>query len=68
MITTACLLTMSCNGIILTIVPTPYAGIVESVHRIAIKNHPVAPDSIQGSRQPISAMSIKYRTRANDLP
>ena len=61
------LLTMSCNNIMLNIIPTLYAGYVVSVHRMVMESRPVDPGSIQGSHRPISSR-MKYRTRANDLP
>ena len=40
---------MSCNNIMLTIMPTLYAGyIVSSVHRVVMENRPVEPGSNSG--------------------
>ena len=61
------LLTMSCNDIVLNIIPTLYEGYIVSVHRMVMENRPVDPGSIQGSHRPISFIMIKHRTRANDL-
>ena len=60
------LLTVSCNSIVLHIIPTLCEGyIVVSVHRKVMENRPVDPGSIQGSHRPISFIRIKHRTRAN---
>ena len=63
------LLTMSCNIIVLNIIPTVYEGYTVSVHRMVTENHPVHPGSIQGSHRPNSYIrqGIKHKTRANDL-
>ena len=56
------------SEIMLTIIPTLYAGYVVSVNRMVMKNRPVDPGSIEGSHRPISFTRIKYRTRPNRLP
>ena len=61
------LLTMSYNNIVLNIIPTLYEGYIVSVHRMVTENRPVDRGSIQGSHRPISFLTIKHRTRANDF-
>ena len=40
---------------------------IVSVHRMVMENRAVDPDSIQGSHRPISLISTKHRTRADDF-
>ena len=60
---------MSYKGIMLTIIPTLYAGYIVSVHSewFAHRKSSCWPGSIQGSHRPMTFMR-KNRTRANDLP
>ena len=40
---------------------------IVSVHRIVMENRPVGPGIIQGSHRPISFITIKHITRADDI-
>ena len=58
---------MSYINIALNITRTLYEGDMVSVHIMIMESRPVDPGSIQGNHRPTSFITIKHRTRANDI-